>query len=132
MLPLGPSTVLLKYVAVDEARRSCGIGSRLFASLCTAEVDAGARAVFLEIDDPDEPGLTDDSRTERTRRAAFHRRNAAQPVPAAIRYTPPSLSGDERAPSLLLLAFAGSVPLSPSRTQRAPAIADRSYGPPIG
>ena len=131
VLPLSPATVLLEYMAVDEARRSRGVGSRLFTSLCEAETDAGATAVYLEIDDPDETGLTADARQERNRRAAFHRRNSAHPVPAAIRYVPSSMSDVGPAPALQLLAFTGRATLSfQDATAALAAIAEHSYGQP--
>ena len=129
--------VLLEYLAVDPARRSAGLGSRLLHSVCD-DVRAsrpGVSTIVLEVEPPaaGAGSRSEAVRRDRERRGAFYRANGAVPVDTAGAYEVPAFGagGTLRFDLLALPLSSGGPPVAgPALHRCVAAILRASYGLP--
>lgn len=103
---------LLEYTAVDPALRGCGLGGQLLDAVATALKAEGAH-LLAEVEDPREPGLTEDERAMRQRRLRFYQRLGWGWI-RDLDYVLPLVSADPETPPppMILLDSDPDAPLS--------------------
>ena len=100
--------VFLRYYAVGV--RGGGVGTAMLGELAQLLGSEGSRLLVWDVEDPDEPGLSDDHVLEHRRRIAFYERAGGVLLPVTD-YAPPhgdDLPGDEpsgHAPRLRLMCL---------------------------
>jgi hypothetical protein len=100
----GTTWTFLRYYAVG--RKGQGTGSLMWGELTATLAAEGRTRLVWDVEDPDEPGLTEQSVAEHRRRIAFYERLGGRLLPVR-EYHPPHDDGHE--PRLLLM----DVPLGP-------------------
>jgi len=103
----GTSWTFLRYYAVG--RRGQGTGSVMWAHLTGLLTTEGRTRLVWDVEDPDEPGIPEESVLEHRRRIAFYERLGGRLLPVR-EYHPPHDDGHE--PRLLLM----DTPLGPGDT----------------
>jgi hypothetical protein len=110
----GTSWVFLRYYAVGV--RGGGIGSAMLGELASLLAAEGSTLLVWDVEDPDEPGLSEDHVTEHTRRIAFYERAGGVLLPV-LGYAPPhgdDLEGHAAHLRLMAMPLAGTA-LPPAR-----------------
>ncbi len=88
----GTSWTFLRYYAVG--RRGRGTGSAMWGELAALLATEGRTRLVWDVEDPDEPGLSEESVLEHRRRIAFYERLGARLLPVR-EYHPPHDDGHE-------------------------------------
>lgn len=94
----GTTWTFLRYYAVG--RRGQGTGSAMWDHLTGLLAAEGRTRLIWDVEDPDEPGIPEDSVVEHSRRIAFYERLGGRLLPVR-EYHPPHEDGHE--PRLLLM-----------------------------
>lgn len=106
--------VFLRYYAVGV--RGGGVGTSMLGELATLLASEGCSLLVWDVEDPDEPGLSDEHVTEHRRRIAFYERAGGVLLPVRD-YAPPHGDDlDEHAPALRLMCMPlGDAPVPAAR-----------------
>ncbi|WP_086820459.1 GNAT family N-acetyltransferase [Allokutzneria sp. NRRL B-24872] len=99
----GTGWSFLRYFVVDGDRRGQGLGSLLWREVTAHLAAEGYTLLTFDVEDPDEPGISDAERSIREARIRFYRKQNAQ---VAAGYRTPS-EGPQWTPMLLMAAPLG-------------------------
>src|ERR1700742_818666 len=84
----GTGWMYLRYLVVDGARRSQGLGGQLWELLTARLRDAGYTLLVWDVEDPDEPGCDPGDVALRWRRIRFYQRQGGELLPVTGYRTP--------------------------------------------
>jgi GNAT superfamily N-acetyltransferase len=123
--PLGSTGwIYLRYLVVDDARRSQGLGGQLWEQLTARFRDAGYTLLVFDVEDPDEPGCEPDQAELRRRRIRFYQRNGASLLPVTGYRSPEIVAGTSGwFPMLLMSAPLAGRPAAPDPGQAGAIVA---------
>jgi GNAT superfamily N-acetyltransferase len=126
--PLGSTGwIYLRYLVVDGARRSQGLGGQLWEQLTERFRDAGYTLLVFDVEDPDEPGCEPAQVELRWRRIRFYQRQGASLLPVTGYCSPEIVPGTSGwFPMLLMTAPLAGHPGAPD-PGGAGAIVDAVY-----
>ncbi|MGV9950266.1 GNAT family N-acetyltransferase [Rhodococcus aetherivorans] len=131
--PLSSAGVtLVEYMAVNVRRRGMGYGTALVRNLTkTIERRKGPLRLILEVEDPDEPEISPETRRHRQRRVQFYERLGASIFPPSD-YRVPAFDGQGTLPMRLMYFDArtepGPAPTFPESARIVEAIYREGYG----
>ena len=124
----GTGWIYLRYLVVDGARRSQGLGGQLWEQLTARFRDAGYTLLVFDVEDPDEPGCEPDQVEFRRRRIRFYQRNGASLLPVTGYRSPEIVPGTTGWFPMLLM----TAPLArPAGAGTRPGRCHRGGGLPI-
>jgi GNAT superfamily N-acetyltransferase len=84
----GTGWMYLRYLVVDGARRSQGLGGQLWELLTARLRDTGYTLLVWDVEDPDEPGCDPGDVALRWRRIRFYQRQGGELLPVTGYRTP--------------------------------------------